>query len=109
MSEYIKRENVVSIIEKRQKELCPVGQYGRGYVYGSDREKYDTWEEIIDEIENLPTSDVAEVRHGHWIMHDDPILGLTCECSECRIETCGDTKYCPVCGAKMDKVMCIEI
>lgn len=39
--------------------------------------------------------------HGHWIMHDDE-FGLTCECSNCHIETMGDGKYCCNCGAKMD-------
>ena len=48
MDEYIKLEAAVAIIEEKQKELCPVGRYGRGYVYGSDREKYDAWDEIID-------------------------------------------------------------
>ena len=61
MSEYIEREKAVAIIEEKQKELCPVGQYGKHYVYGSDRKKYDAWEEIIDALENLPTADVVEV------------------------------------------------
>lgn len=36
MAEYIKLEDAIAIIEEKQKELCPVGRYGRGYVYGSD-------------------------------------------------------------------------
>ena len=59
MTEYIKQEDAIAIIEEKQKELCPVGRYGRGYVYGSDREKYDAWEEIIDALENIPSADVA--------------------------------------------------
>lgn len=55
MSRAIDVEKAVEIIEAKQKELCPVGRYGRNYVYGSDREKYDAWEEIIDALENLPT------------------------------------------------------
>lgn len=55
MSRPIDVEKAVEIIEAKQKELCPVGRYGRNYVYGSDREKYDAWEEIIDALENLPT------------------------------------------------------
>ena len=39
--------------------------------------------------------------NGKWIIHDDE-FGLTCECSSCHIETIGDWKYCPNCGAKMD-------
>lgn len=61
MGECIKREAAIAIIEEKQKELCPVGRYGRGYVYGSDREKYDAWDEIIDALENIPAADVAPV------------------------------------------------
>ena len=55
MSRAIDAEKAIEIIEAKQKELYPVGRYGRNYVYGSDREKYDAWEEIIDAIEQLPT------------------------------------------------------
>lgn len=61
MDEFIKREAAIAIIEEKQKGLCPVGRYGRGYVYGSDREKYDAWDEIIDALENIPSADVAPV------------------------------------------------
>ena len=52
-------------------------------------------------LNQFPVADVAPVRHGRWIMHDDE-FGLTCECSACHIETMGDGNYCPNCGAKMD-------
>lgn len=52
-------------------------------------------------LREAPTIDVAPMRHGRWIMHDDE-FGLTCECSACHIETMGDGNYCPNCGAKMD-------
>lgn len=61
MAEYIKLEDAIAVIEEKQKELCPVGRYGRGYVYGLDREKYDSWDEIIDALENIPNADVAPV------------------------------------------------
>lgn len=61
MAEYIKLEDAIAVIEEKQKELCPVGRYGRGYVYGSDREKYDSWDEIIDTLDNIPSADVAPV------------------------------------------------
>lgn len=71
MDEYIKQEDAIAIIEEKQKELCPVGRYGRGYVYGTDREKYDAWNEIIDALENIPSADVAQVVRGEWIHHED--------------------------------------
>lgn len=61
MDECLKREAAIAIIEEKQKELCPIGRYGRGYVYGPDREKYDAWDEIIDALENIPAADVAPV------------------------------------------------
>ena len=84
MAEYIKREAAIAIIEEKQKELCPVGRYGRGYVYGSDRDKYDAWDEIVDALENISGADVAPVVRckdckfceagagGSWCtLHDD--------------------------------------
>lgn len=72
------------------------------FIFGC--ETYKEW------IEGLPTADVAEVRHGHWIEWDDG-EGDTFECS-----ACGETwtlnagnpeennmHYCPNCGAVMDK------
>lgn len=38
----IDADKAIEIIEEKQKELCPVGRYGKNYVYGSDREKYDS-------------------------------------------------------------------
>lgn len=61
MDEHITREAAIAIIEEKQKELCPVGRYGRSYVYGSDREKYDAWDEIIDALGNIPSADVVPV------------------------------------------------
>lgn len=61
MAEYIKLEDAIAIIEEKQKDLSPVGRYGRGYVYGTDREKYDSWDEIIDALENIPSADVVPV------------------------------------------------
>lgn len=61
MSEYIDRDVAIAIIEERQKELCPVGRYSRHYVYGTDRERFDAWQEIIDALGASKTADVEEV------------------------------------------------
>ena len=36
MSEYMSIDAVIAIIEEKQQKLCPVGRYGRNYVYGTD-------------------------------------------------------------------------
>lgn len=54
-------------------------------------------------VEGAPAADVAPVVHGGWI--DNGIPGsMLSGCSECGF-TCGaySFKYCPNCGAKMDK------
>ena len=59
-------------------------------------------EDMIVLVEDSPFWEEEDlVPHGRWIMHDDE-WGLSCECSVCHIETCGDSPYCPNCGAKMD-------
>lgn len=108
MAEYIKLEDATAIIEEKQKELCPVGRYGRGYVYGTEREKYDAWEEILDALENLPAADVAPVVHGHWIEKKSAV-GRYFECSNCGAHENKHTaikgRFCWGCGAKMDESM----
>ena len=37
MERAIDLDKAIEIIEEKQKELCPVGRYGRNYVYGSDQ------------------------------------------------------------------------
>ena len=107
MAEYIEREAAIAIIEKKQKELCPVGRYGRGCVYGLDREKYDAWDEIIDALENVPAVDVAPVVHGRWevieVLTDDIQTAARCNICGELISWFGKfSVYCPNCGAKMD-------
>ncbi len=55
---------------------------------------------LLEQIKDIPSADVIEVRHGHWI-NDVGHTGWTCS-------ECGDhegnkiDKYCSNCGAKMD-------
>lgn len=60
MTDYIERDSALRIIIQKQKELCPLGTYGKKYVDGYDREKFDDWQEIIDGIESVPAADAIE-------------------------------------------------
>ena len=77
MDEYIERE---ALVKRLKKEECDC--------------------EWLWAILDIPSADVAPVRHGHWIECN---YGLTFECSECKYPTEYNlTDYCPNCGAKMD-------
>ena len=88
--EYIKKEDVLKIIYdiKENKDIP---------------KNYGTLIDIIQQVRNLPSSDVAEVKHGKWIK-PTPVSQEYCG-------QCGLTpkmifgmlpNYCPHCGAKMD-------
>ena len=63
----------------------------------------------VGDILNAPTADVAPVRHGKWIdlvSEDEKRWKWDCimKCSECgEMYTDDRFKFCPNCGAKMDK------
>ena len=62
-----------------------------------------TPEEFAEYLYELPTADVAPVRHGRWVDNGIPDSMLS-GCSVCGF-TCGSSSffYCPNCGAKMDE------
>ncbi len=94
MAEYIKRKDAEEYIKN----------FGKGAI--SDGQKtLDPVDDIVllaRGLDMIPTADVVEVRHGKWLINSD---GYYPYCSECKEEPEGDkmTKYCPYCGAKMDK------
>ena len=64
---------------------------------------FETVRTVTDkEIAEIPTADVAPVRHGRWIAPFLSDSGNMCaECSNChRIRIFDD--YCSACGAIMD-------
>ena len=79
-------------------------------AFNADTEHIRDWDvDLYDlfmfEIDEQPTADVQEVKHGEWIQAEEN----KCRCSNCDIITLialyphGDKNYCPNCGAKMDK------
>ena len=87
MAEYIEREALLEKLAERDLCLC---------VSESD-------------IKDIPAADVAPVVHGRWEVSDTPCERF--KCSECGggcwyYDYQGDvakSRYCPSCGAKMDK------
>lgn len=57
MSRYIDEDRLYSNIEEKYK-----------VAQGDAREAYN---DVLDTICEIPTSDVQEVRHGHWIPEKD--------------------------------------
>lgn len=96
MARAIDLDKAIEIIEEKQKELCPVGRYGRNYVYGSDREKWDAWDEIIYAIDALPTLTPP---------NEPEYREYTCPCcSHTWLEdrdALDYPEYCPGCGATL--------
>lgn len=103
MAEYIERDEAIAIIEGKQRELCPIGRFSRNMVYGTDRDRFDAWGEIIDQITHIPAADVAPVVHGRWRWAGECGFNDCYICSECGKIAMNDSNYCPNCGAKMDK------
>ena len=73
---------------------------------------YDLGEYLTTQIRgmlmDIPSADVAPVRHGRWVesfkVNAPPTLRSRWKCSWCgNVQTYGATDYCPNCGAKMDE------
>ena len=64
-------------------------------------------EQVREIIDNAPTIDAVEIKHGHWTQwHDESdrlFFRERYRCSVCEADnTYGKSDYCPWCGAKMD-------
>ena len=102
MREYIEKE---LLKEQFLKWLPPDGDWD--YVSMGLHPIENIAVSAIMEIEETPAADVREVIHATWI--GKPIAGYsTVRCSNCKSifrENNGRWKYCPDCGAKMDKLI----
>lgn len=94
MSDYIKREDAYRRLTK---------------YYHHTREIQH--ESLRIALNGIPSADVTPVRHGRWIRIDY----YRTICSVCEVDEsdfihgtedwfgCGESKFCPNCGAKMDE------
>lgn len=87
MSDYINRKDTIKTIE-------------------SETYRHDYLDHVIDIIEDIPSADVAPVRHGRWECGEENAWW----CSVCDEELYledgtpqeNEYRYCPNCGARMD-------
>ena len=86
MDEYIKKEDVYQYLDNEVE-----WKVNQDRLYA------------LELINDFPTAEVAEVRHGRWISTGV----ISCKCSDCgklQLKShADDSNYCPNCGARMDK------
>lgn len=93
MAEYIKRTDVMKICEG----------YSRHCFLSNDSNGQDIADRILDDVVEIPTVDVVEVKHGEWKLHPDG----SGTCSYCnRIQKSvwdfdNAQNFCGHCGADM--------
>ena len=97
MAEYIKRTDVMKICEG----------YSEHCFNSNDSKGQDIADRILDDVVEIPTADVVEVKHGEWKLTKIERGWNCCEYpAEYTCSVCGRTEkqqepYCH-CGAKMD-------
>lgn len=75
----------------------------------SDGKLYDGYDFVkFSDIDETPTADVQEVKHGNWLINQDGNkCWVTCSCCGIEMETSSycinSMKFCPNCGTKMDR------
>lgn len=79
-------------------------------IFDWDMTIEDLYYSLCKLVDDVPTADVQEVKHGYWIPERDPDENNRIQCFHCSV--CDDdfhyigafvaTKYCPNCGARMD-------
>lgn len=57
--------------------------------------------DVVQYLSSLPTVEAAPVVHGRWIPCENG--GYYCSNCDTRVAFLVHNKYCPNCGAKMDK------
>ena len=64
----------------------------------------DAYEQFAEDVEALPSADVAQVRHERWeiVVGSDGKEHMVCTGCRKQQDLTGVFSYCPNCGAKMD-------
>ena len=93
MKEYIERAVAIKKFEN----------YRRDCEEENDERAAQIFEDCVSELMDLPADDVAEVKHGRWVRDKWPSRTHKLICSECGEWSGKKSRYCPSCGARMDK------
>ena len=99
MKEYIEKAVAIKKFEN----------YRRDCEEENDERAAQIFEDCVSELMAIPAADVAEVKHGRWILEREPDGTPYCfHCSVCdndfhHIGIMTAIDYCPNCGARMDK------
>lgn len=110
MSDYIKREDAI----KAKPRWAHDGTNKGSKMTDEEMDGYnDALVEYSQNISSIPAADVEPVRHGHWVIDDEPYDENGGYCSVCMCDMpifFADWRYqhlamprCPKCGAKMDE------
>lgn len=104
MARYIDADNLIKKMQEQYNNLLNDDGYYDHFTQG--------YEEALSTVENEPTADVQEVRHGRWI-RATTYGSYTCSICGAMDTDCDDypcygnyrvldQQYCSRCGAKMD-------
>ena len=101
MAEYIEREAVHDLVQSLTKYAW-ASPDNTGYSVTVDAD------DVNFGVDKIPSADVAQVRHGRWVLDEKRYVIY---CSECSApvsyypnikDVRDENHYCPNCGAKMD-------
>lgn len=75
---------------------------------GNDNQSFILHGDVSDIISDAPTIEAEPVRHGRWVLvsqwrDEEGTLNPIYRCTACSITNDEEDRYCPHCGAKMDK------
>lgn len=107
MAKYMSKKDVVFYIRKEAEEA----QSAFEELGGESGIIAEAFEDLANELEDFPATDVAPVRYGKWVHSryencSEQFEMVKCSC--CGREAYAmafyvrDGNYCPNCGAKMD-------
>lgn len=102
MSKYVDVDVLVRKLDNWYKDLVD--------IYGQDDNYVKGYSDAINDIADVPETDIQEVKHGYWtIRYEGRYKRAKCYCSVCDksngiggIISNQKKPYCPNCGAKLD-------